>query len=327
MRHLRGRTLLRAATLGIASVLLAAPAALAASPVAAAGAGYRVIDLGTLLPGGRSFATAINERGDVVGASDGHAVLWRDGQIIDLGVLPEGSTAVATDLNERDEVVGYGSNDYSTSAFVWRNGQMSALELLPGADNCLADGINDKGQIVGRRTAPSGHGTRAVTWLANGRAVDLDPTGSSSLARDIANNGWIVGEMVITEDPWYGGSAVWRHGVPTVIHPGTAMAVNERRQIVGIGGGSYLWSRGVVTDLGRPAGATSFEPVDINNRTQVVGNSDGAFVWRRGVFTALPSLAGDPATAAAAGINDRGQIVGYAEAADGLTAHAVLWTR
>ena len=66
-------------------------------------------DLGTL-GGEESTAIAINDRGQVVGASqtssgDHHAFLWQDGVMTDLGTLG-GSESYAFDINESGQVVG-----------------------------------------------------------------------------------------------------------------------------------------------------------------------------------------------------------------------------
>src|SRR4051812_14535674 len=106
MRILRGQTIVSAITLSIGAALLSALATDQANSMTAV-AGYHVTDLGTLAEGGDSAATAINERGHIVGFSDGQAVLWRDGKIIPLGGLRGGSRSYALDVNDRDEVVGY----------------------------------------------------------------------------------------------------------------------------------------------------------------------------------------------------------------------------
>ena len=66
-------------------------------------------DLGTL-GGTTSYATAINDRGQVVGNSPTiagvtHAFLYGDGAMTDLGTLG-GTTSYATAINDRGQVVG-----------------------------------------------------------------------------------------------------------------------------------------------------------------------------------------------------------------------------
>ncbi len=120
-----------------------------------------------------------------------------------------------------------------------------------------------------------------------------------------------------------------------------AFAVNDRGQVVGMSQTvtqhfhAFLWSDGVMTDLGvlesPPNGGESSIAVDVNNRGQVVGSSNvangtasHAFLWERGVMTDLGTLGGRYSTASA--INDRGQIVGDSETASG-TWEAFLWER
>jgi probable HAF family extracellular repeat protein len=87
-----------------------------------------------------------------------HAVLWQKRRITDLGTL-DGNATTATAINDRGTVVGYsfapsnGNSEIPLHAFVWRNGIMRNLNnLLPtnsGWELTAAYGINDRGQIVG----------------------------------------------------------------------------------------------------------------------------------------------------------------------------------
>ena len=126
-------------------------------------------DLGTL--GGHiGVATAINERGQVVGWSclakkpcapfpdipnpPAHAFLWEDGRMRDLGTLG-GSGSYAYAINERGQVVGESSpknaddSGLSVHAFLWEEGKMRDLGTLGGTYS-VAFGINDEG--VGGRS-------------------------------------------------------------------------------------------------------------------------------------------------------------------------------
>ncbi|HEX6076838.1 MAG TPA: hypothetical protein VFZ32_16425 [Micromonosporaceae bacterium] len=123
----------------------------------------RIMDLGA---GDNSIASAINQRGHVVGQSHYRAFLWRRGQITDLGTLG-GGYSYATDVNNRDEVVGYSAvADGAIHAFLWRRGVMTDLGVLPGGDNSYANGINDRGEVVGSSaTAPDNNSLHAFAGV------------------------------------------------------------------------------------------------------------------------------------------------------------------
>ncbi len=95
---------------------------------------------------------------------------------------------------------------------------------------------------------------------------------------------------------------------------------------------AFLWRKGLMTDLGSFGGRVS-QAISVNERGEVVGFSQTSatdpsgedfcdsgdfliclpFLWQDGVMTPLPTLGGNNGTAA--GINNRGQMVGYAETA------------
>lgn len=127
--------------------------------------------------GRSSYASAINERGWIVGGADlphagadeppRRAFLYRDDQLIDLGTLG-GSRSSAAALNERGDVVGvsYVQSGFSEAsrAFLYTDGTMYDLNELiePGSGWVLegAGGINDAGQIIGAGHFGIGGGTR-----------------------------------------------------------------------------------------------------------------------------------------------------------------------
>lgn len=158
----------------------------------------RMRSLGTL--GGReSRAHALNDRGQVVGASstrDGelHAFLWDDGTMRDLGTLG-GRRSRAHDIDERGRVVGASTTrNGELHAFSWEDGEMRDLGSL--SDNSRASAISETGLVVGasrtERTRLGEVSVHAVAWelgsrnRAGVRSRDSDQ-GNRSRSRRIAS--------------------------------------------------------------------------------------------------------------------------------------------
>jgi len=118
----------------------------------------RLVDLGTLGGGGGlhgggvTSATAMNDRGTIVGSSSvpgtvHHAFVYANGSISDLGSL--GGDSTASGINNFGQIVGTStdSNGYQR-AFQMINGTMTDLDPSNPAYDSVASGINDSGQIV-----------------------------------------------------------------------------------------------------------------------------------------------------------------------------------
>lgn len=155
-------------------------------------------DLGTL-GGGDSSATAINDRGVVVGisslAQDGvvHAFVYRDGVMKDLGTLPGAEDSHAADINNRGVIVGWSGTTFDDRVAIVTdvNGGMRRLLEVPGTH--YAKAINDRGTVVGE---VNGRGflyeDGTLTLLE-----DIPGVGEAGWTRlvpaDINDRGWITG--------------------------------------------------------------------------------------------------------------------------------------
>jgi probable HAF family extracellular repeat protein len=163
-----------------------------------------------------SAATALNDRGQVVGISGEcdqavgrfsakHAVLWEDGEVKDLGNLGGVAWHTPTAINERGDIAGFGNFDPADGgrlrerAFVRRAGKrIRRLDPLPGHDTSQALGINARGEVVGQ-SCDAQRVCRAVLWRHR-RPIDLTTrvapgyTGRLVSAGDIDDLGRITGQ-------------------------------------------------------------------------------------------------------------------------------------
>ena len=125
-----------------------------------------MVDIGT--PGLTSQASAINDRGQIVGRSgnpgSSRAFLWEDGTMIDLGP-PGVEYSWAHGINNRGQIAGLSyTQSGEVHAFLWIDGSMTDLGTL-GGPSSYAFGINSRGQVMGRSSVdPESSNWHAFLW-------------------------------------------------------------------------------------------------------------------------------------------------------------------
>jgi probable HAF family extracellular repeat protein len=161
-----------------------------------------------LLPNDTSgAATAINDRGQVVGISGicdravgrysaRHAVLWENGGVTDIGNLGGVAWHTPMAINEWGDVAGfsnYRASDggaFNAHAFLWtREGGIRDLNTLPGDAISQALGINNWRQVVGISCSAGFATCRGFLWQ-DGVMTDL-----SSLAPGYGDEIFAAGDI------------------------------------------------------------------------------------------------------------------------------------
>jgi len=220
-----------------------------------------------------------------------HPFLWSGGSFTDL-------------LQDQNDVsrFTYGINNIGqiiTTDYLWDSGNWIYI-----GGYCQA--INDLSQVAGATDYSTG---QAFVWQGGVTTLlSTVPGFHSSLAWDISNSGWVVGQMEVNStDPDY----VYQYK-------------------------AYMWKKnGFVLDLGGLPGETSHYAKAVNNCGQIVGNSitstlsgGSAWIWENGGppqnlnKLVLPNIGWHLSYPNA--INDNGQILG--QASDGWNWTAFVLT-
>ena len=187
---------------------------------------YKVEDLGTL-GGSRSWASAINDSGEVVGYSylagdqNKHAFLYKDAKMTDLGTLG-GTSSEAKGINKSGQVVGWSDNS---------SGERHAF--LYDSTNGMKD-LND--------SIPAGSG-----WSIE-EATAINNYGK------IAANGW-PDSMGSPCSPY---AETWDFHTALVLRPATTAGTTATYEVQNLGtlGGDYSYATGL-NDSGQVVGRSS----------------------------------------------------------------------
>jgi probable HAF family extracellular repeat protein len=252
---------------------------------------------------------------------------------------------------------GYTSSvDNTQRALVWDRFDAAPREVDFGRLNGMASVINNRGQVAG--TGWDNYSTDGALntsyFYDGGQAVHIEsPTGTTNRTRaaGLNDHGTVLATWGPTEGSPSAGAFLWRDGAVVADlcalaadHSLMFSALNARDQVVlghrGLGGDplqrTYLYDAGAVTTLTGPNGGdvsitgTLTERVNrpLSDRGHVVGSYQAdtgtrAFLWHRGSSVDLGTLGG---TTIATAVNNRGEVAGTSDTADG-TARAFLWRR
>jgi probable HAF family extracellular repeat protein len=298
-------------------------------------------------------AIRVTERGHVLVGSvmgsppAGSAGVWNRGTFRPVAPPPDappGPTFYPLDISERDQVVAAHLTPACGPAplpilcpapVTWSDGVSSRLPT-DGLVGAPID-VNDRGQVAGWIGVPLTR-SQAVVW--DDGTIVTAPTGSMSEARGINNRGeaviqtrvdgasraevWRVGGR-LTDLGTLGGRDTFARGINARGHvTGTSQAADGTQHV-------FLWRNHEMADLGT-FGSYGNSVQAFNDRDQIViggavdeGEPPSAvahtYLWDDGEAT---DLGPGPGRVVARDINNRGQIVGYSDQADG-ARHAVLW--
>ena len=275
-------------------------------------------------PGGS--AEAINHHGQIVGRltqRGNEGVVWQpNGSITDLDAIAEASNMnfnSANDINESGQVVGIGVFQVTgitvNRALLWSE-QTGLLNLgtLPGLQNSRASGINDLGQVVGTCSPPSGGGSRGFIWTQSTGMTALgnlptDVPGSAALS--VNDTGQVLGSISVR--------------LPSGDNFGTAVRWEASGALTEI-------PRFDFADLQSPLRHVSSSGAAMNSLGQIVGRNqavtesfdfvDRDFLWDDewgllDIRDLIDETGNGWTILGLSGINDLGQIIGWANGPDG----------
>ena len=263
----------------------------------------------------------------------------------DLGCISDGNCYVSA-INESGQVAGIGDapNGNGQHSYIWNGNQLVHIVPLtyPNGGYVWAFGMNDYADVVGYSSAPNGQ-FHAFHWdgeQMNDLGAPEWAAVNYSQAKDINNNGWIVGlaggvpydlrgfikhDGVWDEIPTFGGNE------------SRAYSINDLNDVVGYTRNQDGKLRAfaipnsnlqLMMDIGDLGGGAA-QAFDVNNSRVIAGQSKGidgywhAFTWSQtdGILD-LGTLGGNESYAWS--ISNSGTVVGKSQVPTGGT-HGFIW--
>jgi probable HAF family extracellular repeat protein len=260
------------------------------------------LDLGTL-GGSRSYPYGISENGKVVGeatnsSEETHAFLYDANGMHDLGVLSGGSRSQAAAVNDSGQVAGYSEvTGGGQHAFLYDGTAMIDLGVLSGGSSSSATHINASGQVVG--LADNSNYQQHVFLYDGTTMQDLTPGAEYAEVLRFTDSGVVIGTA-------YTSSASY-----AFIYDGTGL---HNISLGGTNSDAYGSFGG--------NGATNLSGCVAGYADTTNDDARHAFLYDSNGVQDLNSLPGDDGSSM--GINDSGQVVGYANDSAFLYSGGVL---
>jgi probable HAF family extracellular repeat protein len=259
---------------------------------------------------------------------------WANGAMTALPPFPGGFNSYATAVNNRGEIVGWAENGVADPtcntavqtlqfrAVIWEpDGTMKELPPVPGDSTSAATAINDLGQVVGISGAcgiavGGVSAAHSVLWQ-NGVPINIGDLGGHTWNTPTAinNEGTVVGfSLPAGQDGtrnfeaflWTQAGGIQRLGkLPGDIRA-EALGVNEKNQVVGLSRGgpflfrAFIWENGVMSDLNSMTVAGSLFLLyanDINDRGEITGEAFDPKTLAAPAFLGIPTIGGTAAAA------------------------------
>ena len=310
-----------------------------------------VVDLGDLTGDGSgySWASALSRTGVIAGDAQGkdglpHPIVWtaRSG-MRDLGGLSSRGGGGAYSVNSCGHAAGvYFTRTGASRAFIWSAKRgMRDLGTLGGAE-AEATQINDHDVVVGRAQTANG-GWHAFVWTPATGMRDLSRGAPAmrqfaSWAMYVNDQGTVAGWTYVNSTTlhtfrWTARTGMVVLGSTTGNVSSGPSGIDRRGRITGTssdnGAHALVWTtRGVTRDLlgGAPGVSRAMSGNGrVAGAVYLTGGRTLAFRWS--TWSGAQTLTcPSQANCDGAGVNDRGQVVGYVRGFDG-SSHVVLWTR
>lgn len=251
--------------------------------------------------------------------------------LTDLGALTGNSYSFASGINDLGQVIlETGFND--SRAFVYSGNQLTKISPLPGDDEIGLSDINNSGQVVGNSVKGGGDNnvfiySSGITQSIGIAGIPYAINESGQVVGGTSGGG-IFPELAFP----YGAAFLYSNGTTSILNTDleasyVAYGINNPGKVVGIfeslsrPSRAFLYDNGLFTDLGTLPGDNYSSAYDINDSDQIVGISapsdaiDGtAFLYSKSTgMISLGTLNADDTSSAAFDINNKGQIVGSSE--------------